>query len=142
MNQYEITYLIDPQVNEEARTELNSAVDGKVNELKGKVSHSSPTLRHKLAYPIVKKQSAFMRSMHIELDPSEVAALHDFLKRNDSVMRFNLITTPYREGVSPEALKQKEETTKKKPMAKKEAKEVTMADVEKGIEEALTEEVK
>ncbi|MEX0650189.1 MAG: 30S ribosomal protein S6 [Candidatus Andersenbacteria bacterium] len=142
MNQYEITYLIDPQVNEEARTELNSAVDSKVSELKGKVGHSSPTLRRKLAYEIDKKQSVFMRNMHIDLSPAEVATLHDFFKRTPTILRFSLINTPYREGSAPDTLKQKEEESRKKPKVTAEKKKVTMKDVEKGIEEALTEEVK
>lgn len=143
MNQYEITYLIDPQVNEEAREELNVAIDSKISELKGKVDNSKPTLRRKLAYPIDKKQSVFMRNMHIELDPAALADLREHLKKTNSILRVTILNTPLREGLSPETLKQRDEEAKqRKEAARKEQREVTMEDVEKGIEDALTEEVK
>ncbi len=146
MNEYEITYLIDPQLDEEAREELNRSVDGKVTELSGTVSSSSPVLRRKLAYPVAKTHSAFLRTIHIQLDPEHIGMIQDMLKRHKSVLRFSILNTPQREDMEEKIMANLQEARAsiKKPGARKPVakKEVTMAEVEKGIEEALSEEVK
>lgn len=146
MNQYEITYLIDPQLDEEAREELSRSVDMKITELSGSLDFSSPVLRKKLAYPIGKTQSAFLRTIHVQLDPEHIGTVQDMLKRHKSVLRFSVLNTPQREDMEEKIMANLQEAraSVRKPGMKKPAvkKEVTMAEVEKGIEEALSEEVK
>ncbi len=154
-NQYEITYLIDPTLSEEDRGALESSVDDLVVKLSGSVVSSSPTLRKKLAYEIARKSTAFLRVINIELPTDKIAEAKDFLKRSAGVMRFTILATPERTRMSQELLEKHAKKSGRdkggKPMHKKApeaasaavpAKEVTMQDVEKGIEEALTEEVK
>ncbi len=147
--EYELTYLINPQAPEEARGELNNAVDAKVSELAGVADHASPSLRRKLAYPINKNQAAFIRSIHFHIEPEKVDEIRTFLKKTDGLLRFSLVRTPWREDLSPELLEKVKQPESGKggrghqrPAQAKEQKKVTMAEVEKGIEEALTEEVK
>lgn len=144
MNEYEITYLINPNVTEEARDELNAAVDKKIGELKGLITQSAPTLRRKLAYPVGKTNSAFLRALHIQLDPAHIHDVQSMLKKANGVLRVTILNTPYRKDLDAEFIEKVQIKSPNKKMKKvsQPQKEVTMEDVEKGIEEALTEEVK
>lgn len=150
-NQYEITYLIDPKLSEEDRGTLETSVDDLVATFEGSVAVSSPTLRKKLAYDILKNNSAFLRVMNIDLDPAKIADVKDFLKREAKVLRFTILATAQRARITPEVLEKYSKKAGKdkggKPGYKKAevaapVKEVTAEAVDKGIEEALTEEVK
>ena len=148
MNTYEITYLSDPQLTEETRDELNNTVDKQITDVDGAVAHSSPSLRRKLAFPIKDKAFAFVRTMSVDLGPDKLEDVREYLKKHESIIRFTVLNTPKRSEVSAEvaekfARTKKDSRHKKKPREdRKPAKKVTMEDVEKGIEEALTEEVK
>lgn len=145
MNQYEITYLINPKTGEEDREKLNGGFDAKVSEFEGRVVHTSPTLRRNIGYAIQKTRSAFLRSVNIELDPAKIADIQDLLKRDKDVLRFTILNTPQRAEISQEILAKAQQKPGQKPKKQetpKPVKKVTMEDVEKGIEEALTEEVK
>ena len=152
-NPYEITYLIDPKLSEEERGAFNTSVDELVSGFSGNVLPGAPALRKRLAYKVKKQESAFMRVISLELDPAKIADIRDFLKRAEGVMRFTILATPARTRMSQELLEKhgrragkdakkqmhKIEERSKAPQIQK---EVTMQDVEKGIEEALTEEIK
>jgi len=89
-----------------------------------------------------------LRSIQIELNPTKIDDIREMLKRHKNVLRFTILNTPKRDEVSAELLEKaqqkpgQEQKKKTEEPAKKPAKKVTMEDVEKGIEEALSEEVK
>lgn len=146
MNEYEITYLSDPQLSEDARGELDAAVDSLIDQLGGAVSASDPNNRRRLFYPIKKQMVGFARTVNVTLDPSQISPLRETLAKRAGVMRVALLKTPRRNDVTTETI---DEYFKKavpgKPGAikeKKEVKPVTMEEVEEKIEEALDEEVK
>lgn len=143
MSEYEITYHIDPQLDEAARDELNSAIESEVAKESGKVVHGSTSLRRKLAYEIDKKQSVFTRVLDIEIESENIQNILKSLQKNPSILRFVILQTPRREDGGAKLMEQlKQAVGKGKPAVKGPAKKVTMQDVEKGIEEALSEEVK
>lgn len=151
MSDYEITYIATPTLDETARGALDADVDAKIADLKGSIGYHSPNLRRRLAYAIEKQGNAFVRTVQIELDPSRIATIHQLLKKNSGILRFSILQTSRREEANQEIIDRysRRKDTKaptRKPMgqtaAPKEAKEVTMQDVEKGIEEALHEEIK
>jgi ribosomal protein S6 len=146
ISEYELTYTITPQADEEAREELNAAVDKKIAELKGSVAAASPTLRRRLAYLVQNTNSAFLRTEQVKLDPEHIQELHTFLRKQPHVLRISILKTPLRKELGSEVAekaRQKSPKSDKKKADKPAAgKKVTMEEVEKGIEEALTEEVK
>lgn len=151
-NQYEITYLIDPRTTEEARAAIVTAVDERIGALEGSVVHASEALRKKLAYAIDHQDSAFMRIMNVEIAAANIHELQDFMKRTNEILRTTILATPVRTRMSQEILDKYGKKKGKKGAGKFDkhaeakksdsAKEVSMKDVEKGIEDALTEEVK
>jgi ribosomal protein S6 len=149
-NQYELTYLIDPRTSEEDRTSLNTAVDEQITTLEGTIAHQGEALRKRLAYKVSKQDTAFMRIMNIEMPTDKVLEFTTFLKKASGVLRMTLLATPVRTRITPEVLEKHGKKKgkggfarhDKKKDTEKPEKEVTMKAVEKGIEEALTEEVK
>lgn len=141
MSDYEITYLSNPQIAEEERGQLDAAIDGKVADLGGSISFNSPHTRRCLAYPVAKTTAAFLRMIQTELPGDQIDSLRQFLKKQAGVLRFTILNTPRRQEVPVDIMQEKVARQPVKAAAKP-AKAVTMADVEKGIEEALTEEVK
>lgn len=154
MNQYEITYFSDPQLTEEARHELDGSIEAKVTQLNGAIEKNTPNIRRRIMYPIKKRTNGFLRAINIQIDPANIAAVQQFLKREAGVLRHVVLQTQPRAEVPNDIVdrhapsRQKKAGAKKPmmtkiaPKATKPAKPVTMEDVEKGIEEALTEEVK
>lgn len=144
MNTYEITYIVTSKANEEARDQLNSELEKHIGEMEGKVEYASAALRRQLAYPILDETAGFLRTINIHLDPASIHELQDWLKRNESVIRFTILNSPRREELGVDVIKQLEEQDKRavKKTDDEPQKDVTMEDVERGIEEALTEEVK
>lgn len=147
MNEYEITYLSDPQLSEDARGELDAAVDSLIDQLGGAVSASDPNNRRRLFYPIKKQTVGFARTVNVTLDPSQVSPLRETLAKRAGVMRVALLKTARRNDVTTETIDEyyKKAAAPSKPGAEKEKKEVkpvTMEEVEEKIEEALDEEVK
>lgn len=150
--QYEITYLIDPRTSEDARGALCAILDEHITAGGGVVASSTPVLRKMLAYPIKHQHVAFIRTMHIAVDSEKIGALQSFLKKTEGVLRLTVLATPARTRMSQELIEKYSKRkgkpangrTEKEPRVtqKKPAKEVTMQDVEKGIEEALVTEVK
>lgn len=152
LGQYEITYLIAPTLTEEQRGALCASFDEQITAAEGVIISSAPVLRKTLAYPIKHQSAAFIRALQIEVDPANIAALQAFLKKSESVMRLTILATPPRARMSQELIekhgKRKGKSASGRPekhahekIAEKPEKEVTMQDVEKGIEEALTTEV-
>lgn len=144
--EYEITYLVDPGLDESKRAELNAAIDTKIDEQKGVINTNTESFRRRLAYPIAKNRVGFMRALHAQLPPAAIAPLRHDLTRLAGVMRLTIIQSAPRPDVTasffdviakPSAEAPKQETVSKKP-----AKTMTDEEVAAKIEQALEEEVK
>lgn len=140
VTEYELTYVTNPQFNEEQRAELDGAVDSDIQQRSGQISHSTPNLRRRLFYPIQKNQAAFLRTVQLQLEPAQLADLRKTIKKIPGVLRLTLLRTPPRAEVSMETLLPT--SPERAADAAKPTKKVTMQEVEKKIEEALQEEVK
>lgn len=145
MREYEVTYLSDPQLNEEARAELDASVDSEVGQMKGQISHSAPNLRRRLLYPINKKLVGFSRTIQVTIDPNVIGELRTSLRKKSGLLRLMIINTPQRAEVPADIFTKASASLaegKTAEAVKKPVRKVTMKEVEKGIEEALKEEVK
>ncbi len=150
MNEYEITYLANPRLDESAKNQLDENIDKIIAKSSGEISFSSPTdspgSRRRLHYPIHDQKVAWVRVLQAQVDPKKIRNLRAALTKHENIMRVSILQTDRREEISPELLNilnpaPKTQTPKTaKPDQPK--KEVTMKEVEAGIEEALDEEVK
>lgn len=149
MNEYEITYVSNGTVAEEARVQLDNEVEEKIRALEGVIQHASAHTPRRLFYPVKKQRTAGLRNLHIELAPDKLSDLQTFLKKHASILRATILRTPRRAEVPPTIVEQLRGSRSrtgtpvtKKPVRSTPAKPVTEEDVEKGIEKALSEEVK
>jgi ribosomal protein S6 len=142
--EYEITYVADAQLTDDARAELDTAVDALISEKGGSVIHSTANIRRRLFYPIQKKSNAFARVANLELEPEHIEEVRRVVRRMPGVLRLTILRTPARTEITPDAFKRTGagQLELKGKKDEKPAKEVTMKDVEEGIESALQEEVK
>jgi ribosomal protein S6 len=142
--EYELTYLSDPNLEDERRRELEATIDAEITNLGGAILGSLPSSRKRLSYPIKKQAVAFLRLLNLQLDPAQTNNLRSFLHKQKDLLRFTFLATPPQTEITPDLLfKSAAESAKPSPkLEKKSDKKVTMAEVEEGIEEILKEEIK
>ena len=143
MSEYEITYLARPDLAEDARGELDAAVDKTIEQRDGVIIFSTPSVYRRLGYDINEQSTSFIRTLQAKLDPTLIEEVRKEVRKIDGVMRMSVIKTAQRKEVSPaifKASQQEKEVKTSTPPADK--KPVSMAEVEEKIEKALDEEVK
>lgn len=145
VSKYELTYIADPELTDDARGELDASVDTAIIELGGQILEGSPTMRRRLYYPILKKQAAFSRSMNIELEGEQAEPLRYRLRRLSHMLRLTMLRTSKRTEVTHELFAQAVEGSTRRRGGTGTGspdKAVTEQAVDAGIEKALQEEVK
>lgn len=149
MNEYEITYLANPTLNETSKEALDEYVDKIINEQGGEISYTSapgsPGSRRRLNFPIADQRVAWLRVVQTRLNPAKIADLRAVLNKHTDIIRVAVLQTPRRDEVSSAIF----DTPQKPPISptldrttKLPSQKVTMMEVEEKIEAALEEEVK
>jgi small subunit ribosomal protein S6 len=90
MREYELIYVVHPEVDDAAFKELNSKVQGWITDAGGSISKADVWGKRRLAYPIRKQiegQYVFIRA---NMDPSFGSTLDRNLRFTEPVMRFLL----------------------------------------------------
>lgn len=144
MSEYELMYLVDPSLEEEARNDVDAAIDAFVAAQGATVNYASPSARRRLGYPILKQHMAFVRTLQLELAPDRVADVRAACKKQAGVLRLSILATPRREEVTLAALdvakKQQVAPAQAAVATKKPAKKMSEAEIEEKIEKALEDE--
>ena len=89
MNHYEIVFVVDPQLDKEAK--LFNKCLSTVKALKG-ITHRSEDIgiRH-LAYSINDKNSGHYFLLNIECNPESLKEIESLFKFNESIMRSSMV---------------------------------------------------
>jgi small subunit ribosomal protein S6 len=93
MREYELTFIIDPQVDQEEIGAATDEVKGLVESAGGAVREIKPWGLRRLAYPIRNRREGQYVLMEIDLGPQGVAQLERALKLKESVIRHLLVRT-------------------------------------------------
>lgn len=91
MNKYEAMYIINPNVEDEARAQLVERFSGIVTSGGGNVEKIDDWGKRKLAYLIDDLSEGHYILMHFESDPSLPQELERNFKINENIMRFLVI---------------------------------------------------
>ncbi len=91
MREYELVFIIHPDLDENATNEVVDRVKGWITEAGGTIEKIDPWGKRKLAYPIRKQNEGQYFLVNIHMTPSSVAGLERNLRFVEPVMRF-LIT--------------------------------------------------
>ena len=91
MNNYEVMYIINPNVEDETRTQLVERFSGIVTADGGSVEKIDDWGRRKLAYEIEKRTEGHYILMHFSSKPELPLELERNLKINEDIMRYLII---------------------------------------------------
>ena len=88
MNRYELTYIIDTALEEEARKELIEKISSLIAQNGGEVEKVDETWgKRRLAYPINDKPEGYYVLMNCECKPELPAELDRVFKITDGILR-------------------------------------------------------
>ena len=93
MREYELIYIVHPDVDESAFNEIIERVNDWITKGGGEVVNTDLWGKKKLAYPIRKQEEGLYVFMLIKTDPSFGVELERDLRLLEPVMRFSLIST-------------------------------------------------
>ena len=91
MREYELVFIVQPDLDETATTEIVERVKGWITEAGGTVDKVDPWGKRKLAYPIRKQTDGQYFLFNTHIPPSYVIELERNLRFFEPVIRF-LIT--------------------------------------------------
>jgi small subunit ribosomal protein S6 len=91
MREYELIFIVHPDLEETATNEVVERIQGWITEAGGKINKVDLWGKRRLAYPIRKQNEGQYFFLHVEIDPTSVAEIERNLRFLEPVMRF-LIT--------------------------------------------------
>jgi len=132
MKNYELTYLISPDLSEEQVQILIAKVNDAIRADNGSISNTSGPSKIKLGYLINKEAEAFLVSIYFSSDPDKVINLKMALEEEKKVLRHIIIVK--------RTFKEKPARLRKstKPSAPEtEAEKVELKEIDQQIEDIL-----
>lgn len=90
MNNYYLTLVLKPDLEEKARKELLDDVEKKLQAAKGKLKTDLWGSKD-LAYPIKKQNKGYYAHFTFETDPAVAKGLDGALKLEDDILRYLLV---------------------------------------------------
>ena len=91
MRDYELMYIVRPNIAEDDLTGATDKVDTMITNLGGSVSEKNPWGKRRLAYPIDKYEDGYYIVSKIKLDTARARELEAQLKISDDVIRHILV---------------------------------------------------
>lgn len=91
MRKYELAYIADPDLDEQALSDLHEKIEGWIKAEGGSVLKVDRWGRRRLAYQINKKHDGFYVFIKTELPAEAGRSLEQNLRLTEDVMRFMLI---------------------------------------------------
>ena len=91
MRDYELIFIVHPDLEETATTEVVERVQNWITEAGGTINKVDPWGKRKLAYPIRKQNEGQYYLLHAQMAPNFIAEMERNLRFLEPVMRF-LIT--------------------------------------------------
>lgn len=91
MNQYYLTLVLKPDLEDKAREELLSNVKKKMAGKDGKISKEDLWGNKDLAYPIKKNTKGYFAHFEFETDPAVAKDLDKNLKVEEDIIRYLLV---------------------------------------------------
>lgn len=90
LRNYELAYIADPDLDEEALTSLEDQVKSWIEAADGKTVNVDRWGKRKLAYPIQKRSEGYYFILDAEMPPQAGRAIEKDLGLNEQVLRYML----------------------------------------------------
>jgi len=118
MNKYELVYIIDTAVEEEARKAVIDRYNGLIETLGGKVAKVEEWGKRRLAYAINYKTEGYYLLVEFEADASAPKEIERNLQIADSVIRYQIVKVEEkRSNVKPRAARPAAPAAEEAPVA-------------------------
>jgi small subunit ribosomal protein S6 len=91
LHQYEMMYIVRPELDEETVAAAIAKVSGLVTTNGGEVTKADPWGRRRLAYPIKQCHDGQYVLMQFKLDPKTLAEVERSLRISEEVIRYLVI---------------------------------------------------
>jgi len=139
MKHYELTYLISSEVSEEEAKSFPEKVLLLIQEAEGIIENKSFPLRRKLAYSIKKQEDAYLAVMTFQLDPEKLAGFEKKLKAEGQIIRYLLLV---KKPIKVIKAIRRRPISEKPLLTQPQEKKVELKEIEKKLEEILSDEPK
>lgn len=136
MKNYEFIYLISPELFEEDRKDFQSKIISFIQENEGTLDNVTNPVIKKLFYPIKKKNQAFLGVLDFYLEPSNLKNFEKKVKKQNQILRYLILEKKILK--IPSKIRKEFLFTKKKMVEKPKIK-VEIKEIEKKLEEILSE---
>jgi small subunit ribosomal protein S6 len=93
MNQYELIYIIQPELDSDATKAVDERVSQAITNNKGEITSSEMWGQRKLAYPIKKYFEGYYILHNVQMPPSAVTEVERIMRLNEDIIRFLVIRT-------------------------------------------------
>jgi small subunit ribosomal protein S6 len=93
MNQYELIYIIQPELDNDATKAVDERVNQAITNNKGEITSSEMWGQRKLAYPIKKYFEGYYILHNVQMPPSAVTEVERIMRLNEDIIRFLVIRT-------------------------------------------------
>ncbi|KKR03847.1 MAG: hypothetical protein UT31_C0008G0002 [Parcubacteria group bacterium GW2011_GWF2_39_13b] len=128
---YELTFLVNPNINEEDLADVIKQLRDAVNRAEGKITKDFFSKRINLAYPVKKLRQAFLITVEFEMNRDKIDSIKARLNDIKSIIR-NLLITKIPQKIKPKAAKPLKIKTKSRPKEK-----IKIEELDKKLEEIL-----
>ena len=88
MRNYEFVFIVHPDLDEKAFTEVCDRVKSWINDLEGTIVSEDNWGKRRMAYPIRKQREGQYMLYNLQLDPAKVVELEHDMSMVESVMRY------------------------------------------------------
>jgi len=132
MKNYELIYLISPELSEEELKSLSNKMVGFIQEQGGVLKKTTEASKKKLGYGIKKKQEAFLITLNFSSNPEKLENLKKKLKTENQILRYMILN----KDLSEKILRPRRTIPELKT---KESEKVELKEIDKKIEEILSE---
>jgi len=92
MKNYELTYLISPDLSEEELKIFSGKISNFIQEETGTLEKTTGPSKKKLGYSIKKKEEAFLVTLNFSLSPEKLGNLEKKLKSENQILRYIILT--------------------------------------------------
>ena len=93
MNQYELIYIIQPELDSDATKAVDERVSQAITNNKGEITSSEMWGQRKLSYPIKKYFEGYYILHNVQMPPSAVTEVERIMRLNEDIIRFLVIRT-------------------------------------------------
>lgn len=141
MRQYELGFLISPNLSDEEREKLIHKMAEIVSKKKGKMLKEDKWKKRKLAYPIKKFEEAYYVFFLYEGESDVTSELERRFKQTDAILRYLTVKKEQREYIRKKKVGTREEGEKGVESEEEEAQKTELEKEETPLEETKEEEI-